>query len=373
MKQAVIVLPTYNEKDNIAILIPEIFSLPTPTGWEINVLVVDDASPDDTQGAVKKLQKKFSSLHLITGDKKGLGNAYRRGFKWALQNLAPDIFIEMDSDMQHDPKLIPQFISAIEGGADYVLGSRYIKGGSIPRNWAFHRKFLSYVGNSLVLRLGFMKPSVHDWTTGYKAIRADFISKYLVDFEPYDGYTFQIATLDKALKTGLTVREIPLVFKNRAAGKSKINTFDFISRNLTYIFFNSPFVKYAIVGFLTAGLDFGISYFLIHQAVWPVRAATVVSAGVAVVTNFTLNNFWSFSFKKIPSTRASYIKSFIKFVLVSFGSVSIQTILLGLSTDALGIRFWYIYKALIIGFIIIPYSYTVYNLFIWKKKNKMSL
>ncbi len=369
MKTALVVLPTYNERENITKLIPEIFNITEAIeGWKVSILVVDDSSPDKTDEVVASLQKIYPQLHLISGDKKGLGNAYRRGFAYGLEKLSPDTFIEMDSDMQHDPTLIPTFLTAIDQGADYVIGSRYIKGGSIPKNWSIERKFLSYVGNSLVLRLGFMKFKIHDWTTGYKAISANFIKQTLASYKSYDGYTFQIATLDRAIKDGLNIVEVPLVFRNRVAGSSKIDTLDFIFRNLMYILMNSPFVRYVIVGFLTAGIDFGVSYIFIEQLFFSVRVSTLLSATLAVITNFLLNNFWSFSFKKVENTASSFIKAFSKFVLASIGSVSLQIIMLGFLTDHFGVRFWFLYKALILGFVIIPYSYTVYNLFIWKTK-----
>lgn len=367
MKKAVIVLPTYNERENIKRLIPAIFEIvKSIANWQIDVLVVDDKSPDKTASAVRALQKKFKKLHLIQGDKKGLGNAYRRGFAYALKHLTPDILIEMDSDWQHDPQLIPDFLKQVDQGAEFVLGSRYVKGGSIPVNWALYRKFLSYIGNSLVLKFGFMNLSINDWTTGYRAIKADFIGQTLHKYKELEGYTFQVATLDNAIKRGLKIQEIPLAFKNRKVGASKINTFDFIIKNLLYIALNSTFARYAIVGFVTAGIDFGLSFIFIEFINTTIRTATVISASTAIVTNFALNNFWSFSHKKVHNSISAYAQAFTKFAVVAIGSVAIQAVLLELATKRFGMPYWYLYKALIIGFIIIPYSYTIYNFVIWK-------
>lgn len=378
MTKAVIVIPTYNEKDNIAKIVPEIFKTVSPIkNWDVSILVVDDTSPDGTGDVVKKMIKKYPKLHLVLGKKQGLGKAYIRGFTHAIEKLKPDILFEMDADGQHEPSLLPSFMKEIDKGADFVIGSRYIKGGSIPEEWEFHRKFLSYFGNNLVLRFGFMEFSITDWTSGYRAIRVPFIQKTINHYRKLDGYTFQIGIVDQALKHNLVIKEIPLVFKDRKVGESKIQTFTFIFENLSYIFKNSSFIKFAIVGvggalvdFLTAG--FLIGYFNLFKP-----HANALSAELAIVFNFLANNFWSFSHKKIDSSRTSYLTKFLKFNLVSSGSILIQWLGMLISLRTFGdytmdfilisIPSWVVYKVIIIALLIIPYSYFMYNTFIWKK------
>jgi len=135
--KAVIVIPTFNEKGNIEKLVEilenEVF--PKIKKHELHILVVDDSSPDGTGEEVKKLSKKYGNVALLINEKKvGLGAAYVRGMKYAMEKFKPDILFEMDADLSHDPYKIPQFLSEIEEGSDYVVGSRYIKGGSIPSN-----------------------------------------------------------------------------------------------------------------------------------------------------------------------------------------------------------------------------------------------
>src|SRR3989338_864653 len=133
MKKAVIILPTYNEAENVSTLIPAIFSQQSfSKNLKLYIVVVDDNSPDQTAAKVINLQKKYSALYLITGKKRGLGRAYIRGFKYAIEKIHPDVIFETDGDWSHSPKLIPEFIKRIDAGADFIIGSRYIPGGAIP-------------------------------------------------------------------------------------------------------------------------------------------------------------------------------------------------------------------------------------------------
>lgn len=368
MRRLVIVLPTYNEGENIQTLINGIFDqVKKSPNWEMHVLIVDSKSNDNTGELVKKLKKQFNHLHLIETEKEGLGKAYVNGFNYAINHLNPYLIFEMDADLSHDPADIPKFIKKIERGADFVYGSRYIKGGSIPKDWGAHRKFFSVFGN-LIFRLGFMKLKISDWTSGFRAIKTWVIKGALNHAKNYSGYVFQIALLDKAMKNGARIEEIPINFKERIHGTSKINFSQYIIQNLLYIFNHSSFIKFVIVGLIGFVIDFGISFLLIekmHNVVW---TSTIISAETAIIGNFFLNNFWSFAHKKIEHSPIAYIVSFLKFNFVSSGSLIIQTVGLQILVNFFGRNLWYLYKVLIIAFIIIPYSYILYNKVIWKDK-----
>lgn len=372
MKKAVVVLPTYNEKENIKNLIPRIFKITANLkNWQVFVLVVDDRSPDNTIHTVEKLQKQFTNLYIIQGKKQGLGTAYFRGFSYALKNINPEVVFEMDADWSHDPLLIPTFLEEIEKGADFIIGSRYIKGGSIPRNWEIHRKIFSVLGNQII-RLGFMALKISDWTSGYRAIKAWFLKEILQEMKNYNGYVFQVALLDKAKKRGLKIAEIPLMFKDRKKGKSKIDSMHYILNTLFYVFLNSSFIKFVIVGSTGFLIDFSTAFILINKFHFPILiGGSIISPGIAIIYNFILNNFWSFSYKEIEHKPFSYFKKFTLFILISIGSIIIQYKTLSLALNLLPHNLWFIYKALIIIFLIIPYSYFMYNRIIWKKvKNK---
>ncbi len=368
MKKALIVLPTYNEAGTIEKLIVDILAQNQKApNWEIEVLVNDSSSTDDTSKIIKILQKKYlDKIYLLETKKEGLGKAYHQAFVYAIENIQPFIIIQMDADFSHNPNDVPMFLKEIEKGADMVVGARYIKGGSIPKNWGLHRKILSILAN-LTIRLGFMKINIHEWTNGYRAIKIWLVKDALEHIKNYSGYVFQIAMLDYAIKKGAKIAEVPNNFIDRKYGKSKIFVSQYIFQILFYILNYSAFIKFVIVGLIGFFIDFSISYLIIeklHKDVW---VGTLFSTETAIVSNFLLNNFWSFADKKIKGGPLSYLFNFIKFNLVSAGSIVIQTVGLQLLVIFFGKELWYLYKILIIAFIIIPYSYILYNKVIWKK------
>lgn len=221
----VVVMPTYNEKDNIGrmieVLLNEVF--PKIKNHNMVLLVVDDKSPDGTGEIVKKYKK----VNLLQGDKNGLGAAYARGFRYAIDKLKADAVMEMDADFQHDPNDIPRFVKAFDDGADYVIGSRYIAGGSIPKEWGIDRKILSVVGN-LIYRVSLFMWDVHDFTTGYRLARTKVLDK--VDFDKVFSKSFAYKTrlLFELKRRGAVVKEIPITFLKRTKGDSKMTTNTFV-------------------------------------------------------------------------------------------------------------------------------------------------
>ncbi len=371
MRKVAIILPTYNEAKNIEKLIPQIFKEIKKEEilkkWEIHLIIVDSQSSDGTKKIVLNLMKKYPRMHLVETKKEGLGKAYCEGFNFAVYKINPYLFFEMDADLSHEPRQIPIFLKKIEEGADFVIGSRYISSGSIPKKWAIHRKIFSIIGN-YILRLGFMKLSITDWTSGYRAIKSWLVKKSFNHIKNYSGYVFQIALLDFALKSHAKISEIPIHFKERGWGKSKINATQYITQIFLYILFNSSFIKFVIVGIVGFMIDFGISYIGIQKLHQPVFLVTVVSTEIAIISNFLLNNFWSFSYKKIERSSRNFFVGFLKFNLVSSGSIIIQSIGMQTLVNIFGKKLWYLYKILIITLIIIPYSYILYNKVIWKSK-----
>lgn len=367
MRKVLIITPTYNEKENIATLIDKIFDLQNRiTNWEINLLVVDSHSPDQTAAKIKELQKKYKKLYLLETEKKGLGRAYVEGYRYAFEKINPYLIIQMDADLSHQPEYILNFLKEIEKGADFVLGSRYIKNGSIPKEWAWYRKLFSFFGN-LIIRFGFANFKITDWTSGYRAIKSWVIKEIMNETKKYSGYVFQIATIDQALKKNARLVESPIKFIDRRHGKSKINFFQYIFNIIFYILTNSSFVRFVVVGLIGFFIDFGLSYLLIVKNHFTLWLATIISTETAIISNFILNNFWSFSHKKIDLKSIQFFISLIKFNFVSLGSILIQTIGITVLANIFGKQWWYLYKIAIIGFVIIPYSFILYNKVIWKR------
>jgi dolichol-phosphate mannosyltransferase len=224
-KIACIVLPTYNERENLRQLLPLIFdeSHKIPT-HELHVLVVDDESPDGTADCVRSAMATQPHLHLITGQKRGLGEAYKRGISYAIGLLAPELILQMDADFQHDPGLLPQFIARCDEGYDLVIGSRFCRRGDLD-DFPWHRRLMSSLGTKLVRWFAGIPP-ISDCTSGYRCIRAGLIAE--CDFGPHStrGYSFQSWFLCELLRHGARYAEIPLRFPARAHGESKLSLND---------------------------------------------------------------------------------------------------------------------------------------------------
>ncbi|MCR4264110.1 MAG: glycosyltransferase [Candidatus Roizmanbacteria bacterium] len=376
----VIILPTYNEAENIGELIKQLSAVfKRETGYEFSILVVDDTSPDNTAGIVKNLQKKQSNISLLLGEKRGLGAAYIRGMHYAVDRMHADILFQMDSDLSHDPAVVPSFLRKLEKGADYVVGSRYIPGGSIPENWGADRKLFSVVGN-FIIRFGLMIPRIHEWTSGYRAMRVEVFKKISEGLEKYRGYIFQIASMHRVVKAHFAISEVPINFIDRKYGTSKIIPKEYIPDVLRYILLNSSFVRFFVTGLFGFGLDFSIAAFLIYMLQMFEPTANAMSSAVAVSSNFIINNYWSFNHKKISGGVDVYIRKYVQFVIVAVGSVGIQWLGMYVSLHTLGdqdivlgtlnIHSWVVYKVFIIAFFIIPYSYLMYNRVIWRAPSR---
>lgn len=373
MKKAVIILPTYNEKGNIERLIDmlenEIF--PKIKDFDMHILVADDNSPDRTSDSVKKLMSKYKNLHISQGEKEGLGAAYIRGMSNAIKELGADVIFEMDADGQHDPKKIFEFLKKINEGFDMVTGNRYSNGGSIPPNWPIYRKVYSVLGN-LTVRCILMRFWIHDWTGGYRALRKEVFLKEKEKLKTFKGYTFQIAFLHKAIQDGFHVAEIPFHFTDRTLGKSKIAPREYIVDALKYIIVArfwelvySPFMKYAITGFIGYIIN-AITLEVLYQRGFHPSIAGAIGAEFSIIWNFTINNFWAFNQYKITNPFKVLLK-FPQFNLVSFGSLIIITTVLAIGTHFFGPEYRQIFLVIAIGFFVIPYSYSMYNIFIWKR------
>ena len=213
MSDSLIIIPTYNEKENIERILRKVFSLEKA----FNVLIVDDGSPDGTADIVKGLQKEFKGLYIEerTG-KLGLGTAYIHGFKWALEREYQFVF-EMDADFSHDPNDLIRLQKACLDGGDLAIGSRYVNGVNIV-NWPMSRLLMSYFASIYVKFITGLP--VHDSTAGYKCYRRAVLENIIFDNIQFVGYAFQIEMKFKSWKYGFNVVEVPVVFTDRTEGES---------------------------------------------------------------------------------------------------------------------------------------------------------
>jgi len=214
-----VIIPTYNEKENIETIIRAVFEQPTP----FDILVIDDGSPDGTASIVKKLQAEFPTrLFMVERKGKlGLGTAYITGFKWALEHDYEYIF-EMDADFSHNPVDLNKLYDACANqGADVAIGSRYVTGVNVV-NWPIGRVLMSYFASKYVRFV--LGVHLADTTAGFKCYRREVLETIELDRIRFKGYAFQIEMKFTAFKCGYTLKEVPIIFINRILGTSKMNS-----------------------------------------------------------------------------------------------------------------------------------------------------
>jgi dolichol-phosphate mannosyltransferase len=398
MKKVVIISPTYNERENIKKLIPlletEIF--PKIQGVDIQLLIVDDNSPDGTADEVREFQKKWKNIELLLGQKAGLGAAYIRGMEYAMEKLQADAVIEFDADFQHNPEDIPRLIAAMQNGADYVIGSRYIKGGQIPKEWGFDRKVKSILG-SMFARFMLFTFSIHDMTSGLKLTSTEYLSRVDLKNLYSKNYAYKLQILYEVVRLGAKVKEVPIIFFERTRGKSKMDTNDLVESFMVVMKLryrdSQRFIKFLIVGgtgficqllFQEVSIRIGFAKML---AVWidnisfiadAVALANAIGGGIgaeaAIVSNFLFNNFWTFQDTKKIKQKSNAFLRFIKFNLTSLFAIIIQSSAIWFGVKVFGENIYGIPVRILILFptiilLIIPLNYIIYNKLIWKTQH----
>lgn len=215
---SVVIIPTYNEKENIENIINAVFALPVM----FDVLIIDDNSPDGTAAIVERMQKQWDGrLHLLKrSGKLGLGTAYIMGFKWCL-SAGYEFIIEMDADFSHPPKKLLELRQACLDGADVAIGSRYVSGVNVV-NWPMGRVIMSYYASAYVRIVTGM--NVRDTTAGFVCYRRNVLEAIDLDKIRFKGYAFQIEMKFTAFKMGCCIKEVPIIFVNRVLGTSKMNS-----------------------------------------------------------------------------------------------------------------------------------------------------
>lgn len=344
MKRLSVVIPTLNEKDNLATSVEKILKqekdLP---GYKIEVVITDSHSTDGTAELAAKLAKQNSQVHYLDVDK-GIGVALITGHQYALEKIKPDVLAQMDADGQVDWSIIPKLVKTIEEGYDLVLGSRLVKGG--VNKLSFRRKFFTDA-SSWVCRIGMGPWAIKEFTNSTRAFTPELFKKINLERLPWkEKGTFinQPAFLHEAVVAGAKYKEIPLVFKDRAEGYSKNKTFDYSYDLISYVIdarlrelgfnFNyfrwsrkaKLFLKFGTVGFTGTIIDFIFYKFFIAQFGILPAIAKICSSEIAVVNNFTLNNAWTFKERK---TKTKLWQRFLIFNAVSAGGILMAGLIVG--------------------------------------------
>ena len=390
-----IVIPTYNEKENIEKTVSEVTKvLATVKSSDFGILIVDDSSPDGTGDIVKQIIENNPLVTLHTRTKKeGLGAAYLDGIDFAFQKLGAEAIIQFDADLSHPPEVLPKFIEKLEQENDLVIGTRYRKGGAIPSNWGPHRKLLSFCGN-LFVRIMFMDKRVTDWTAGFKGMRKEMFYKCKDKVKDMSGYTFQASFTKAAVDSGATIVEVPYHFVDRVYGKSKMGM-DYIKDMLLFVIktklheiLTGRFGKVFIAGGI--GMLFQLSSYaliirnlIIEQNLLnlseninlfgfdlflPIIIATLLAIEVGIIATFFINNKWAFN-DNSKNDLVPFIKGLVKVNLVASGAILIQLSIVAIGESLFGTKLLtdLIFQGfgVLVGLI---WNFYFYKKFVWRVK-----
>ncbi len=331
--QPLVIIPTYNERDNLSQLLLEVHEA-TPAAA---ILIVDDNSPDKTGELADQLARVDKRIHVLhRPGKAGLGRAYLAAFAWALQkNFDP--ICTMDADFSHPPSALPQLIEAVAHGADVAIGSRYVAGGKII-GWPWQRYVLSSAAN-LVTRLSLgLRPN--DVTAGYKCYRRSFLQTLDLASVVSPGYAFQVEMLTRAHDQGLVLRELPITFHDRTIGQSKVSRHELSSSAKSLILLTAgrpmlrEFARFATVGVINLLVDLLVTNILVLGFHWPPVPAGYVGTAIALIQSFFLNRIWTFR-----SNSKSVMGELTRFVAVNGAGAIINSVIYTLLVSH--VHLWY--------------------------------
>lgn len=378
------IIPTYNEKENIDLMLEALSKIAQENPQhDFATLVVDDESPDGTGEVVKEYMKKDSSVHLITGPKKGLGHALIRGYKYAMRKMKADVIIPNDCDFSFDPNKIPDLLKKIDEGYDVVVASRHVAKGA-TEGWSLFRKLNHWVSNILFAAYVAGIKEVKDHNGNFKAIRV----KGILDQVPLDelltkikirGFGFQAYILYALSKVTNKFCEMPVVFKFRERGEAKIgkkylksylrDVFEYMKLSiLIRLDRSAQFIKFAIVGTTGLALQTITYYFLAFMLELTSPAvATIIGGQLAITSNYLLNNLWTFKERKITRLSKLVIKFFQFWFTSNFAVWVLQGGIVRLGEILVTKESPLIHLFFLLGLVAtVIWNYTVYNRFIWR-------
>ena len=361
--RVLVVIPTYNEKDNIAKIIRAVFKL----ALKVEILVVDDSSPDGTNTIVKELKKKYPRrLHLvIRKEKNGLGKAYVEGFKWALKRNYQFI-VSMDADFSHHPKYLPKMLKLAQTGEnDIVIGSRYIAGGGIV-GWDWKRQLNSRGANIATRMMLGLKPK--DSTAGYKVYARSYLESLPLDKLVASGYAFHVEMLYLGQERGAKMAEVPIVFTDRQRGSSKISGELKRSVKIVWRLFLRRRVvrqatKFMSVGLINTFVDGAILFALVELGSFDKIVARIISSCIALTSSYILNRLWTFRnrSKKIAG-------QFISFVLINGLGLLWNNLLYGAMVKKMDLN--YLLAMVIATAIVALWNFGLSKMWVFKEKDK---
>lgn len=363
-----IILPTYNESENIGPILNAILEVDTVSpDRSFEVLVVDDNSPDGTQDIVRRVIQNDARVHLLQGQKEGLGRAYIRGFQWGLKQKRYDVFVMMDADFSHNPGDVPALIDTLDSGNDYVIGSRYTKGGFIPGSWPIKRILNSRVANFLAHKLIGIDENLADITGGFKAIRASALKNIQLDNIGAKGYFFQVNLLYEFVRAGCKIAEHPISFADREQGQSKLRSRDVMEFVYRAYMLNpdssaQKIVRFGVVGLSGTVVNLAALTLSIQKGHLSALTADIIALEISIVSNFLLNHWYTFR-QKGQGTVASTIKKLGRFNASAATGATIQFMIFSSLLKWLGAS--YILSALTAIAISLFWNYWMSTYLVW--------
>lgn len=362
------ILPTYNEAKNIKLIINQLFdSFKDLKKYRLRILVVDDKSPDGTANVVEECIKTNSQISMISGDKKGLGEAYIRGIKHGVSEFNPAYLLMMDSDLSHDPYTVPDMVKAAEDGADLVIGSRYIALGYIPGNWPIIRIINSKVASSVAYILTGIDRDIKDLTSGFRLVRASKLNEVNLNKIETKGYGFLIHILYLLISKGARVTEVPIVFRERLHGSSKLSLKDVLEFIKCVYLLNpqsSPrkVVRFTKVGLVGSVVNLGVLYFLKTYSPVSLVVCSLIAIEISIISNFIFHNLYTF--KNTNAKKPIAVRMF------RYNAASVLTALLTVLVFHLLVSYLNIFYlsaqfiAICVSFVA---NYLISNRFVWGK------
>ena len=315
------VVPTYNEAPNVEPLLRRLTGLYAEP--DTAFLIVDDESPDGTARLVRAFAASHGRVHLLEGPRRGLGRAYVRGMSHALETLGADVIVQMDADFSHDPADARRLLGRLRDGADVAIGSRYTAGGRLDSGWPAGRRLLSRWGNRLARWIAGVR-GVRDCTSGFKAIRAEALRAAKVADIGVRGHAFQVVLLHRLLAAGARVVEEPILFRDRAHGKTKLGMGGILE------FFwgvwrlrlarHRVLVRYGLTGLAGVLVNLGSLQILLELGLHKLLASPI-AIELSIVSNFLMNNYWTFA-DRVMSGRKR-IRG-LKFHLVALATLALS-------------------------------------------------
>ncbi|NKB99201.1 MAG: glycosyltransferase [Pseudomonadales bacterium] len=325
IRSACFIVPTYNEAENIVAIIRQILGLERAY-LSVQVLVVDDSSPDGTANLVLELEDE--RVCVLSGKKQGLGSAYIRGFAHVLEHMSVDAIVQMDADFSHAPTDASRLLAQLEN-SDVAIGSRYVAGGSVDPAWGLRRRLISKFGNMFARYVAGIY-RVRDCTAGFKAIRVEALRRAFPLRLRVQGYVFQVASLHALHISGASIAEVPIYFADRAAGETKLGRDDviefFVHVWWLRLLSRKTFIKFALTGLSGVVVNLA-SFQLLLSTVTNPYLSSAIAIEASIIWNFFLNNFWTFRDRAISSRKR--VRG------LKFNAVSLLTLALSFSTFVL--------------------------------------